>query len=69
MIRSVTIKGDFTGEAVLCTGDKTFALKQVETTNTVFLVQVRISLTHCWLVLKAYTQELQIQRHNLIQLP
>ncbi|KAK9794336.1 hypothetical protein WJX73_004181 [Symbiochloris irregularis] len=38
---TVTIKGERDGEAVLCTQDKTYALKQVETTNTVLLVEGR----------------------------
>jgi len=35
---SVVIKGGDSEEAVLCTADKTFALKYVETTNTLLLV-------------------------------
>lgn len=36
--RSVVIKGATHEDAVLCTSDKTFALKLVETTNTLLLL-------------------------------
>lgn len=36
--RSVVIKGATQEDAVLCTSDKTFALKLVETTNTLLLL-------------------------------
>lgn len=38
LVRSVTIKGSADQEAVLCTGKATFALKHVETTNTLYMV-------------------------------
>ena len=38
VLRSVTIKGAADQEAVLCTGKATFALKHVETTNTLYMV-------------------------------
>ena len=40
----VSIKGGEEGEAVLCTQNKTFAIKHVETTNTVLLVEVRFTV-------------------------
>jgi hypothetical protein len=40
--RGVVIKGAPAQEAVLCTAHKTFALKQVETSNTLLLVPPRV---------------------------
>jgi hypothetical protein len=37
----VDLVGDTSGEAVLCTRDRTFALRNVETSNTVLLVPPR----------------------------
>ena len=36
--RSVVVKGAADAEAVLCTGSRTYALKIVETTNSLLLV-------------------------------
>lgn len=44
MKRRVTIKGNQEGQAVLCTLDRTYALKHVETSNTVLLVEVRLNV-------------------------
>jgi sister chromatid cohesion protein DCC1 len=38
VINSVVIKGSLDEEAVLCTRDKTYALKLVETTNSLLLL-------------------------------
>jgi len=38
MTRGLTIKGGEKAEAVLCTHNKTYAVKQVETTNALYLI-------------------------------